>query len=166
LKNGYKFCGNTTIDIPTNVKEECIKLAKPKCNSINFNAKIETTKLLSNQTIVEIILQKSPRIAYFETLKTDFDRLIYNCGGVLGLWFGLSPINAADFLPIILKLLKWKIIKFIHYSKAINKSFVKILFRICKKFGLCLIAKVVAFAYNLKAFLIRFAQNVFEMITR
>jgi hypothetical protein len=68
------------------------------------------------------------------------------------------------FLPIILKLLKWKIMKFIHYSKAINKRFVKILFGICKRFGLCLIAKIIAFAYNLKAFLIRFAQNVFAFV--
>jgi hypothetical protein len=166
LKYGYKFCVNTTIDSLTNVWEECLKLAKPKCNLINFNTKIETTKLLSNQTIVEFIPKKSPRIAYFETLKTDFDRLIYNCGGVLGLWFGLSPINAADFSPIILKLLKSIIIKFIHYSKAINKRLVKILFGICKLFGLCLIAKIIAFAYNLKAFFIRFAQNVFSMITR
>jgi hypothetical protein len=166
LKHGYKFCANLTIDSLTNVWEECLKLAKPKCNLINFNTKIETTKLLSNQTIVEFIPKKSPRIAYFETLKTDFDRLIYNCGGVLGLWFGLSPINAADFSPIILKLLKSIIIKFIHYSKAINKRLVKILFGICKLFGLCLIAKIIAFAYNLKAFFIRFAQNVFSMITR
>jgi hypothetical protein len=118
LKNRYKFCANTTIDILTDVWEECLKLGKPKCNLINFNTKIETTKLLSNQTILEFIPKKSPRIAYFETLKTDFDRLIYNCGGVLALWFGLSPINAADFLLIILKLLKLKIIKFVRYSKA------------------------------------------------
>jgi hypothetical protein len=126
LKHGYKFCVNTTIDSLTNVWEECLKLAKPKCNVINFNTKIETTKLLSNQTIVEFIPKKSPRIAYFETLKTDFDRLIYNCGGVLGLWFGLSPINAANFSPIILKLLKSIIIKFIQYSIAIIIRFSKI----------------------------------------
>jgi len=168
LKNGFKFCANTTIHIHilNAVWEECLKLAKPKCNLINFNTKIETTKLLSNQTIVEFIPKKSPRIAYFETLKTDFDRLIYNCGGVFCLWFGLSPISAAGFLPIILKLLKWKIIKFIHYSKAINKRFVKILLGICKRFVLCLIAKIIAFAYYLTAFLIRFAQNLFRNCKR
>jgi hypothetical protein len=166
LKNGYKFCGNTRIDSLINVLEECLKLSNPKCNLINFNTKIETTKLLSNQTIVEFIPKKSPRIAYFETLKTVFNRLIYNCGGVLGLWFGLSPISAAGFLPIILKLLKWKIIKFIHYSKAISKKFVKILFGICKRFVLCLIAKIIAFAYYLTAFLIRFAQNLFGICKR
>jgi hypothetical protein len=119
-------------DSLTNVWKKCVKLAKPKCNSINFNIKIETTKLLSNQTIVEIIPQKSPRIAYIETLKTDFNRPIYICGGVLGLWFGLSPINSADYLPLISKFLKWKIIKFVHCSKAIIIRFSKI-FGICKR---------------------------------
>jgi hypothetical protein len=141
LKNGYKLCGNTTIDDQSNVwyqAKECLKLAKPKCNLINFNTKIETIKLLSNQTIVEFITKKSPRIAYFEALKTDFDRLIYNFGGVLGLWFGLSPINATDFLQTILKLLKWKIIKFVRYSKTFITGLVQSLFRICKRFALYL----------------------------
>ncbi len=161
LKNGYKFCRNITIDSMANVWKECLKLDKPKCNSINFNTKIETTKFLSNQTIVELIPKISRRIAYFETLKTDFDRLIYNCGGVLGLWFGLSPINTVYYLPLILKFMKPKIIKFIHYSKAVSFRFAKILFGICKGFGLYLIINIIAFAYNLIAVFKRFVQNLF-----
>jgi hypothetical protein len=42
--------------------------------------KIEVSKHDSNETIVELIPQKTLRIAFFETLKTDLDRLIYNCG--------------------------------------------------------------------------------------
>ncbi len=166
LKKGYKFCANSTITKLTNVWKECVKLSKPKCNSIHFNTKMETSKLLSNQTIVELIPKKSPRIAYIETLKTDFDRLIYNIGGVLGLWFGLSPINAADYLLLILKFMKSKIIKFIHYSKAIIIRFAEVLFGIYKGFGLYLITKIIAFAYNLIAFLKRFVQNLIKICKR
>jgi hypothetical protein len=72
LKNGYKFCENSniTIDSPKKIYEECLKRSKPKCNTISFNSKIETTKLLSNETILEFIPQKTPCIAYTETYKT------------------------------------------------------------------------------------------------
>jgi hypothetical protein len=166
LKNGYKFCGNITIGSLTNVWEECLKLAKPKCNLINFNTKIETTKLLSNQTIVEFIPKKSPRIAYFETLKTDLDRLIYNCGGVLGLWFGLSPINAADILPIILKLLKSIIIKFIRYSKAFIIGLAQSFSRICKRFGLYLLEICIKFGKNSINIFKRFKLLLFKVCIR
>jgi hypothetical protein len=37
-------------------------------------------------------------MAYIETLKTDLNKLFYNCGGVLGLWFGITPIKAVDLI--------------------------------------------------------------------
>jgi hypothetical protein len=66
LKNGYKFCknSNVTTDSLTKILIECIKRMKPKCNSINFNTKIETTKLLSNETILEFIPQNSTYCIY------------------------------------------------------------------------------------------------------
>jgi putative component of membrane protein insertase Oxa1/YidC/SpoIIIJ protein YidD len=48
-----------------------------------------------------VIPKKSPHIAYIETLKTDINLLIYNCGGVIGLWFGISPITAVDLISKI-----------------------------------------------------------------
>jgi hypothetical protein len=141
LKNGYKFCKNSNVTI-NSLKEiyaECLKRSKPKCNSINFNSKIDTTKLLSNETILEFMPKRTPRITYTETYKTDFDGFIYNCGGVLGLWFGLTPIKLVDilnYLPLIIKILISKSIKFVHYLKAISIRFAKNLFIICKRFGL------------------------------
>jgi hypothetical protein len=38
---------------------------------------------------------------YIETLKTDFNQLIYNCGGIIGLWFGLSSMSIAQLFTII-----------------------------------------------------------------
>jgi hypothetical protein len=69
LKNGYKFCknSNVTINCLKEIYAECLKRSKPKCKSINFNSKIDTTKLLSNETILEFMPKKTPRIAYTET---------------------------------------------------------------------------------------------------
>jgi hypothetical protein len=190
LKNGYKFCKNfsVTLDSLRKINADCLKRSKPKCNSTNFNSKIETTKLLSNETILEFIPQKTPRIAYTETYKTDFDRLIYNCGGVLGLWFGLTPIQFVDilkYLPLILKILISKSIKFVHYLKAIiirfaqnlisickvfglylfgfGVKFVQNLIGICKRFVLFLIMNIITFAYNLIATFMRFFHHLFRM---
>ncbi len=193
LKNGYKFCknSNVTFDSLEKMFAQCVKRSKPKCNSINFNSKIETTKLLSNETILEFIPQKTPRIAYTETYKTDFDRFIYNCGGVVSLWFGLTPINLMDilkYLPLISKILISKSIKFVHYLKAISIRFAQNLIIICRIFGLYLfgigvrfaqnlieirkrfvlffIANIITFAYNLIAIFMRFAQNSFGICKR
>ncbi len=90
--------------------------------------------------------------------KTDFDRFIYNCGGVVGLWFGLTPIKLVDilnYLPLIIKILISKSIKFVHYLKAISIRFAKNLFSICKRFELYL------FEIGVK-----FAQHSFEICKR
>jgi hypothetical protein len=166
LKNGYKFCknSNVTLDSLKKINAECLKNSNQKCSSINFNSKIESIKLLSNETILEFIPQKSPRIAYTETYKTDFDRLIYNCGGVLGLWFGLTPIKLVDilkYLPLISKILISKSIKFVHYLKAISIRFAENLIAICKRFAFFLIAKIITFAYYLLAIFTRFVRHLF-----
>jgi hypothetical protein len=190
LKNGYKFCKNSNITINslTKIFAECFKRSKPKCNSINFNSKIETTKLLSNEIILEFIPLKIPRIAYTETFKTDFDRFIYNYGGVLSLWFGLTPIKLVDilkYLPLISKILISKSIKIVHYLKSISIRFAQNLIIVCKIFGLylfgigvrfaqnliaiykrfCLflIANIITFAYNLIAIFMRFFRYLFQM---
>jgi hypothetical protein len=108
LKNNYKFCENCSVSIGRSVvfsiRKQCEKICKPKCDSLNFDTKFKVSKHVSNKTILEIIPNKSPRIAYIETLKTDFDRLIYNCGGIVGLWFGITLIKAADLLEYIPKI--------------------------------------------------------------
>ncbi len=98
LKYGYKVCKSSNVNDDSIIRAKCFKGLDRKCNTINFNSKIETTKLLSNETILEFIPQKTPRIAYTETYKTDFNGFIYNCGGVLSLWFGLTPIKLVDIL--------------------------------------------------------------------
>jgi hypothetical protein len=106
--NNYKFCKNCSLRLDNStvfsIENQCQKICKPKCNSINFDTKIKVSKHVSNKTILEIIPIKTPRIVYIENLKTDFDRLIYNCGGILGLWFGITPIKAVDLIQYIPKI--------------------------------------------------------------
>jgi hypothetical protein len=191
LKNSYKFCKNPNITYDWKIYTECEKRVKPKCNSIDFKSKIETTKLLSNETILEFIPQKTPHIGYTETYKTDFNQIIYNCGGVLSLWFGLRPTKLVDifkYLPLISKILISKSIKFVHYIKAISIRFAQNLISICKVFGLFLfrfgvkfvrnligiwkrfllflITNIITFAYNLIAIFTRFVRHLFRIIIR
>jgi hypothetical protein len=108
FKNNYKLCENCAVSLGNStifpISNQCKKICKPKCNSLNFETKFQLSKHVSNKTIFEIIITKTPRIAYIETLKTDFDRLIYNCGGILGLWFGITPIKAVDLIEYIPKI--------------------------------------------------------------
>jgi hypothetical protein len=71
---------------------------------MNFDTKIQVSKHVSNKTILEIIPTKTPRIAYIETLKTDFNQLIYNCGGILGLWFGITTMKAVNLIECMPKI--------------------------------------------------------------
>jgi hypothetical protein len=102
FKNNYKFCNNCSF-IYDNfevllIPKKCAKICKRKCHSLNFDTKIQVSKHFSNKTILEIIPLKTPRIAYIETWKTDFNQLIYNCGGTLGLWFGITPVKVVDLI--------------------------------------------------------------------
>jgi hypothetical protein len=108
LKNNYKFCENCALNLDNStvfpIEDQCNKICKPKCNSLNFDTKIKVSKHVSNKTILEIIPTKSHRIAYIETLKTDLNKLFYYCGGVLGLWFGITPVKAVDLIQYIPKI--------------------------------------------------------------
>jgi hypothetical protein len=105
LKFNYKLCNTFTDKANDSLRESalnyCMKYCKPKCNIFNFDAKVEISKNFRNDTILEVIPKKSPQIKYIETWKTDVNRLIYNCGGVIGLWFGISPITAVDLFSHI-----------------------------------------------------------------
>jgi hypothetical protein len=102
FKNNYKFCENCSLSLNnstvSSIENQCNKTCKRKCNSLYFDTKIQVSNHVSNKTILEIIPTKTLRMAYIETLKTDLNKLFYNCGGVLGLWFGITPIKAVDLI--------------------------------------------------------------------
>jgi hypothetical protein len=109
LKNYSKLCDFSTVSnysLSKSIGTHCEKICKPKCDFVNFDAKVQVFEDVLNDTILEVIPKKTPSIAYIETLKTDFNRLIYNCGGILGLWFGISPITAVELFLYIHRILK------------------------------------------------------------
>jgi hypothetical protein len=129
ISKGYVMCDQSMSismndsDFGMKLVKECHKNCPKKCKKTYFNNNIiirEFSKV-SNDTILEFFPTKSPHFKYSETLSVDFNQLIYNCGGILGLWFGLSPLSIDDLITILssnsvilfLKLkMKSKIIKF------------------------------------------------------
>ncbi len=88
-------------------------------------------------TFVEIFPVKFQHFIYTETLNMDLNQLIYNCGGILGSLFGLSPLSLDDLVRSLLSV-RIKSVTFasIHFillivfkSKKIIISFFKFLSR-------------------------------------
>jgi hypothetical protein len=166
-RNGHKFCNDSHV-ADSNFKTKVDKISKtkckPKCNFINFEFKLEVSKHISNKTVVELIPKKSPRIAYIETLKIDLDRLIYNCGGVFGLWFGLTPAKAADLMEysfLILGVSRNKIKKISQLLFTIFKQCIHRIITITYRFIRNLFANFLVLSHNLIKLCIRCVQNSF-----
>lgn len=108
---GYKICStkisfNTTFE--SKVRKKCIKRC-PECQYLLFQTNFLPKKdLVENKTVnrIEIIPDNSPHVKYIETLQIDFNQLIYTLGGIIGLWFGLSPKQIPDIFINLLHLLK------------------------------------------------------------
>jgi len=80
---------------------------KPNCLRETFSYTTRKYKsLYQNESSVNIIPTESPFIRYILTPKSDFDQLIYNLGGLAGLWLGLSAY--ASLMRVFLLLLKLK----------------------------------------------------------
>ena len=107
-----------------------INYCKNKCKNVNLETKVSYIKSFSNETILEIIPSKSPTIVFIETLKTDFNSLIYNFGGFLSLWFGLSPIKAIDLFIEFIQLFKNNFYRI----KSLLKMIVHILYKFIQLF--------------------------------
>jgi hypothetical protein len=95
---GYKFCST---EITGNLSQigtiftKCYESFDPECNVELFETKVKSTQFKGklNKTILNIIPQAWVKPQYSESLKTDLNELIYNCGGIIGLWSGLSAVS-------------------------------------------------------------------------
>jgi hypothetical protein len=104
ISNGYKICNHSIKETDEMLFwNKCNKLCPLRCRSLSFRTKFiasEHQKSL-NETILRIFAIKSPHFEYIETLNMNINQLIYNCGGILGLWFGLSPLSIDDLVQIL-----------------------------------------------------------------
>jgi hypothetical protein len=169
-RNGYKFCNDSVKPYSKSIEimNKCQTKCKPKCRSINFEFKHQVLKHISNETILEFIPKKTPSITYIETLKTDLDRLIYNCGGVFGLWFGLTPIKTVDLIQYSFQIwiiLRAKLFIFVHYLLAIFKRCINRMISVLLRFVRKIFANLSVFSHHLITFFIRCVRNSFKFLT-
>jgi hypothetical protein len=97
---GYKFCSAEIIGNLSQIRRiftKCVKTFDSECNVELYETELKWTEFKGklNRTILNIISKVSVKPQYSESLKTDLNELIYNCGGIIGLWFGLSAVSIA-----------------------------------------------------------------------
>ena len=56
----------------------------------NLKAIAGSSKGSNDFKIIKIIPEEIPHIKLKHTPLMDYDQIIYNCGGIMGLWFGIS----------------------------------------------------------------------------
>jgi hypothetical protein len=126
LNEGYRICStniSVNYSILKEIRTKCLGFRSKDCKEVHFENQIEFNRKLNNSSKtkrINFIPNKTAHIEYLESLKIDFDQLIYTCTGIVGLWFGLSPNQISNLLSII-----W------HYFKL----FVNYLFRFIKIFA-------------------------------
>jgi hypothetical protein len=164
--NGYKFCNNSySAESIDEMQSKCWTKCKLICESNNFDIKMEYTKHVLNETILEFIPKKCAKIAYFETWKTNLNHLIYNCGGVCGLWFGLTPVKAVDLIKYSAKvfdIFRVKIIRIAKQLLALFKKLIHWIIDILLRFVRKLFTNLSVFIHDLITLCIRCIQNFFE----
>jgi hypothetical protein len=96
--NGYKFCSTEIMGNLSQIERiftKCVQTFDPECDVELFETELKLIEFKGelNRTILNIIPEVSVKPQYSESLKTDLNELIYNCGGIIGLWFGLSAVS-------------------------------------------------------------------------
>ena len=97
------------ITISHRVRSKCQKSCPPKCQTI-FNNVYERKKFKYNDKRV-IIFEIRSQVTYIERYRMDIWELIYQLGGVVGVWFGWSALSIS-FLKNHLKPLQYKYLRF------------------------------------------------------
>jgi len=85
--------------------EYCNTLCRQKCNSINYDISVKSRDSF-NSTKLNLIPTSSKHFRYTETFKTDINGFIYNLGGAMGLWFGISPLSIVYLISLFTKLFR------------------------------------------------------------
>jgi len=71
---------------------------------------LSQSKIESNESIIKIFPSEKPYIKYVYSEKMDFDQLIYQIGGIIGLWFGSSALSLINSLIAVWKRIISKIV--------------------------------------------------------
>jgi hypothetical protein len=118
----------TNISVDNSVLMEwevkCSKVSSIECKEIHFEKQIKFyRKLDKNITTkrINFIPTKTAHIEYFEELKIDLNQLIYTCGGIVGLWFELSPNQISNLILIAFHYFKFFVNYFVSFIKIFTQ---------------------------------------------
>jgi hypothetical protein len=156
LRKGYRICTSNIVNNETTneqIETHCNQTFLPNCYEVNFQREIRSIK--SNPTVnktsqkIDLFPANVPHIQYIETLQMDFNLFIYTLGGIVGLWFGLTPINIADFFAFMYsRYLSKPLMSLLH--KCLLLSFILIQYLIiASKALMFLLCKYLLIGFNL-----------------
>ena len=100
----FDFC-RKQIDLNkiSNLYENCFNRCPSQCNILLFNVNHYTEQAnLNNHTIINIIPKYSNELLYIESYRMSLFDLMYEIGGIVGLWFGWSAISLLQLSTILL----------------------------------------------------------------
>jgi hypothetical protein len=88
------------------IKRECSSECKSNCRLHTYETSIksyqdENSKVFRNSSRIRIFPREKPFIKYIYTPKMDYNQLIYDLGGIIGLWFGLSVYSTISDLWLL-----------------------------------------------------------------
>jgi len=83
----------------------CQSLCYKKCNLIYHDISLNYLHSF-NLTKLNLIPISSTHLRFTETFKIDINGLIYNLGGILGLWFGMSPLSIVYLISLFTKIFR------------------------------------------------------------
>jgi hypothetical protein len=136
ISKGYRTCYIPISDENIiKLVNKCKNICFPNCESFHYDTMITTFRPRNNSLggAVEIFPVKYQHFVYTETLNMDFNQLIYNCGGILGLWFGVSPLSLDDLVKSLrsvrIKSITLVLINFIIYIAFKSKQMIITLYK-------------------------------------
>ena len=102
---GYKLCPyfhNITLNSSQNIMIKCINNCKFGCNQQYLNVrKYEINGKNDRKTTINFFPKYIINFDFKETVKMDFNDLIYECGGIIGMWLGWSFISISSVIENI-----------------------------------------------------------------
>jgi hypothetical protein len=164
---GYKLCSTEIMGNLSQIErilQKCFESFDPECNVELFETELKSIEFKGklNRTILNIIPKVSVKPQYSESLKTDLNELIYNCGGIMGLWFGLSAVSITygTIIFFFIKLPKHIKTSFVFLKHHLKRLFDSVSFTTIRDLFIRIFSSILYFIrYSLNTLKILFKQT-------
>ncbi len=172
LGMGYKVCTSEILNNETvnkQIMSDCVQKFLPNCYEIHFQREVKSIKtnsaVIKKSKIINLFPANVPHIEFVETVQMDFELFIYTLGGIVGLWFGLSPISIADFFAFMYnRFLSKPLLSLLQKCLLLSLILIKYLM-IASKALIILLRKYLLIGFNLVIlFLISLKALIFSLI--